>query len=291
MKIDKNIFLNHQIIKVPKDVNLHIFELQEITDEIKSFIDSKIVNITNGTRNRDLKIVKNKLRKFLSTKDNRTKGGAIAEFFIHLYLSTQEYKQECLFFNLEENSIKKGFDGYYSKDDIEWIMESKSGLISTKGISHKSKIKEAYDDLDNKLKGNVSNNPWENAYNHASHKDVNTQQSIVTNIDNFSNEFELGIFKDIKDFNIIPTATIFLNGVWGDNDIEKIKDDITKLVPTLIYQKLEIICFTKKWLFLNNLLFSASPFKVSLKAFFSPKNSPHIFSKSHEINFRDLKVE
>lgn len=247
MKINKNIFLNHQIIKVPKDVNLHIFELQEITDEIKNFIDSRIVNITNGTRERPLKIVKNKLKNFLaSKKSSTTEMGAIAEFFIHLYLSMQGYKQECLFFNLEENSIKKGFDGYYSKDDMEWIMESKSGLISTKGISHKSKVKEAYDDLDNKLKGNVSNNPWENAYNHAKHGDVNTEQSIVTNIEKFSNEFELDNFKNIKDFNIIPTATIFLDGVWIDNDIKRIKDDITKLVPTLTYQKLEIICFTKK---------------------------------------------
>jgi len=41
----------HQIININKDVNLHIIELQEITDEIKNFIDSKIVNVTNGTRN------------------------------------------------------------------------------------------------------------------------------------------------------------------------------------------------------------------------------------------------
>jgi hypothetical protein len=244
--------LIHQIISINKNVNLHIFELQEITDEIKGFIDSKIVNITNGTRERPLKIVKGKLKKFLkSKKDSNIEMGAIAEFFIHLYLSTQGYKQECLFFNLEENSIKKGFDGYYLKDDMQWIMESKSGLISTKGISHKSKVKEAYDDLDKRLKGKKKpsetiNNPWENAYNHASHKDVNTKQSIVKNIEKFSDEFELGIFKDIEEFNIIPTATIFLDGVWIDNDIEKIQKEVIALVSTLQFQKLEVICFTKK---------------------------------------------
>jgi len=239
--------LEHDIIAINENVNLHILELQEITDDVKNFIDSKIVNITNGSRERPINIVKSKLKNFLdSKKGSTTEMGAIAEFFIHLYLSTQGYKQECLFFNLEENSIKKGFDGYYSKEDTEWIMESKSGLISTKGISHKSKVKEAYDDLDKKLQGHVSNNPWENAYNHASHNDVNTSQGIVKNIEQFSNEFELGIFKDIKDFNIIPSATIFLDGIWVDNDKEKIQADITELILKLTYEKLEVICFTKE---------------------------------------------
>lgn len=239
--------LEYEIITINSNVNLHILELQEITDDVKDFIDSKIVNITNGSRERPLNVVKSKLKKFLdSKKGSTTEMGAIAEFFIHLYLSTQGYKQECLFFNLEENSIKKGFDGYYSKEDIKWIMESKAGFITTNGISHKSKVKEAYDDLDEKLKGNVSNNPWENAYNHASHKDVNTSHGIVKNIEQLSNEFELGIFKDIKDFNIIPSATIFLNDIWIDNDKEKIQTDITTLISKLTYEKLEIICFTKK---------------------------------------------
>lgn len=239
--------LTYQTININEDVNLHIFELQEITDEIKNFIDLKIVNITNGTRKIDLKIIKNKLRKFLSSKKgSSTEMGAIAEFFIHLYLSTQGYKQECLFSNLEEGSIKKGFDGYYSKNNLSWIMESKSGLSSTKGISHKSKIKEAYDDLDNKLKGNVSNNPWENAYRHSNLKDVNTKQNIIEIIEKNSNDFELGIFKDIKDFNIIPSATIFLDSIWIDNDIDKIKKEIIDLIPKLQYKNLEIICFTKK---------------------------------------------
>jgi hypothetical protein len=244
--------LTHQIISINKNTNLHIFELQKITNEIKNFIDTRIVNITNGTRKRDIKIVKNKLKNFLaSKKGSTTEMGAIAEFFMHLYLSTQGYKQECLFFNLEENSIKKGFDGYYSKNGIEWIMESKSGLSTTKGISHKSKVKEAYNDLDKRLKGikkpsETINNLWENAYNHAKHSDVGTKDSIVAKIENFSDEFELGIFKDIKDFNIIPSSTIFLDGIWIDNDICKITEDIKILVSTLQYQKLEIICFTKK---------------------------------------------
>lgn len=237
--------------KINEMVNLHVLELQEITGEIKALIDSKIVNITNGTRQRDLQIVKNKLRNFLSSKNDKTRMGAIAEFFTHLYLSTQGYKQECLFFNLEENSIKKGFDGYYSKDGLEWIMESKSGTVLTKGISHKSKIKEAYSDLDKRLQGikkpsETINNPWENAYNHACHRDVSTKETIVRNIEKLSDDFERGVFKNIKDFNIIPSASIFLNDVWINYNLDKLNREVENLVSELQYQKLEIICFTKK---------------------------------------------
>ena len=55
-------------------------------------------------------------------------------------------KQEFLFFNLEENSIKKGFDGLFSKDSETFLVESKSGTILTKGISHRTKLKTAYTD-------------------------------------------------------------------------------------------------------------------------------------------------
>ena len=79
-------------------------------------------------------------------KDDTTKIGAVAEFFIHLFLRELGYKQEFLFYNLEERSIKKGFDGYFSQGETQFIVESKSGFESTRNISHKAKIKEAYND-------------------------------------------------------------------------------------------------------------------------------------------------
>lgn len=228
------------------NVNLHILELTEISPEIASFIDSKIVPITYGNALTALEIVKIELINFFESKHENTKMGAIAEFFIHIYLSMLGYKQECLFFNLEEGSIKKGFDGYYSKDGFEWIMESKSGSVNSKEISHTSKINEAYIDLKDKVSGNVANNPWKNAYNHARHGDVATSKEIVDNIKSISNDFVLKKFRDISEFNIIPSATIFLDNVWISHDYDSIKSDIINLVGKLTYKNLEIICFTKK---------------------------------------------
>lgn len=239
-------FTHTKVEELLPNVNLHILELKEISPEIVSFIDSKIVPITSGNALADINIIKIELVNFFESKSPSITMGAIAEFFVHIYLSMLGYKQECLFLNLEEGSIKKGFDGYYSKDGSEWIMESKSGSISSQDISHKSKINEAYHDLKDKVSGSVANNPWKNAYNHARHGDVATSSKIVDNIKSISDDFVLNNFRDISEFNIIPSATIFLDNVWISNNYDSIKSDIINLVERLTYKNLEIICFTKK---------------------------------------------
>lgn len=232
------------IIKDSKEI--HIINIKDIDGEFSEVIDKYFVKICEGDSGSKIKIVKKKVRKFLDSKSDETKIGAIAEFFIHLHLNKLNFKQECKFLNLEEGSIKKGFDGYYSKNNEEWIMESKSGFITTKNISHVSKIKVAYEDLDNKIKGDTSNDPWNNAYNHACHRDIGTKESIITHIKKLSDDFEEDKFYNIKDFNIIPGATIFLDGTWIDNNFDEQINKVEKLISKLNYNKIIVICLTKK---------------------------------------------
>jgi hypothetical protein len=227
------------------NININIITIESVTPEFKLFMDNSLISIYLGNRNIDLSLTKQKLFNFLNTKSHNTKMGAIAEFFIHLYVRTIDMKQECLMGNLEEGSIKKGFDGYYSQGDEEWIMESKSGTIDTSTISHHAKISEAYRGLKSLLSGGSPNNPWENAYNHASHRDTNTRDTIIKNIEKFSNDFDTGIFYEIKNFNIIPSSTIFYNGIMSV-DTDEILEKLESLVGTFEYQKLEIICISKK---------------------------------------------
>lgn len=224
---------------------IHIIDIKDISDEFSKVIDEYFVRVCEGNSDSDIKIVKKRVLKFLESKSDDTRIGAIAEFFIHLYLNNLKYKQECRFLNLEEGSIKKGFDGYYSNDDEEWIMESKFGFSKTKGISHKNKILEAYKDLEDKIKGETKNNPWMNAYNHACHKDINTKESIVKHMKELADDFVLDNFYNIKDFNIIPCATIFLDGTWIDSDIDKTVNDVQESIVTLKYKKIIAICCTK----------------------------------------------
>ena len=161
--------------------------IDSLTDELKNKIDQQIIMICEGidsfrfseTDLQDsIRTVKKDLYDRIITKSEKIQHGMISEFFIHLVLSQENIKQECLFFNMAEKSIKKGFDGLYSRDKVLWIMESKSGKHDTRGISHSKKINEAVLDLENKLRGQSSNDPWKEAYNNVSHADVQTTQNI-----------------------------------------------------------------------------------------------------------------
>ncbi|ETD37974.1 hypothetical protein U724_18565 [Pseudomonas chlororaphis subsp. aurantiaca PB-St2] len=173
--------------------------------------------------------------------------GAAAELFAHLYLRMSGYKQEFLFFNLEEGSIKKGFDGFFSKDSDTYLLESKSGSISSKKISHKEKLKHAYSDLEKYVSGKSDkgkNNPWKNAYNHASHVDVGTEKSIRKKIKTLQDMFDLGNFNKITEFNIITCSTIFLSGVWDPKASTEILND-NSFILSFDGKTIKAMCVTK----------------------------------------------
>ncbi len=130
---------------------LTIIDIEDINEPIKRVLDENFVLICEGNTGSDLTTVKTHVKNLYSTKNKEWIMGATAEFFVHLYIRLTGFKQECLFLNLEENSIKKGFDGYYSKDGIEWLMESKAGSIESKDISYAGKVTLAINDLAAKI--------------------------------------------------------------------------------------------------------------------------------------------
>jgi hypothetical protein len=225
---------------------LFVIDIQTIDGALKDCLDRWFVKVCEGNRGIDLETVKARIRKFLETKTGSTiEMGAIAEFFLHVFLNEQGYEPQFLYTNLEEGSIKKGFDGYYFYSGDEWILESKSGLSTTTGVSHGSKVKESYDDLKTKLAGDGSNNPWENAYKHASMLTVGADSNVRQNIDKLSQLYTKGIFQKIDDTNIIPGATIFLTGTWAPSDHNAIESEISDLVKKLTYKKVVVLCVTK----------------------------------------------
>jgi hypothetical protein len=240
--------LKAEIKIITEDIELHVIDLKVLTDDIIKLLDAQIVGICEGDSDSTVAQVKSNFLRFLSTKDERTVLGATAEFFVHLYLNENGFKQEFLFFNLEEGSIKKGFDGYFSKESKEYIVESKSGSSSTKNISHKSKIREAYNDVKSNVEGKSSkstNNPWRNAYNHASHIDVQCIKPIRQKIKKLSDLYNSGKYIKVEEFNIIPCSTIFLDGIWVDDYSMKILNVEIEFLKEIKAKTAKIICLTK----------------------------------------------
>lgn len=241
---NKKIF-SSEIEELSGGNKLHLINIKDISLDLEELIDKNIAEICYGDPDRNIDVVKSRMRRLLKDNSNHLMG-ATAEFFAILYLKQLGYKQEFVFINLEENSFKKGFDGYYTSGDEEWILESKSGDIESQGATHPEKIGVAYRGLKKTIAGDSSNqnNPWENALFHA--KSVNSQKDIKSKLRQLADEFELGVFRDIKDFNIIPTSTIFLGNLWKEIDKDDLKEKIESYFSNKDFNKLNVICVNKK---------------------------------------------
>ncbi|GAD32235.1 conserved hypothetical protein [Photobacterium leiognathi lrivu.4.1] len=127
------------------------------------------------------------------------------------------------------------------------MLESKSGSIQSISISHRDKLKNAYSDLDKYVSGKSdksTNNPWKNAYNHASHIDVGTKKSIRTMIKELQDQFDSGVYSTIDKFNIIPCSTIFLKGSWTYGMSSDILID-HEFISKFSGKTIKAICVTK----------------------------------------------
>lgn len=229
-------------------LKLTIIDIPSIDDSVRTVLDENFVSICDGESDSSLTTIKKHVKNLFEKKNETWRMGAIAEFFVHLYIKLVGFKQECLFLNLEENSIKKGFDGFYSISNEPWLMESKSGSITTQNISHAGKITEAMNDLAEKVSGeaagSIPNNPWRNAYSHANQFSVNTAEPLRKWIKNLSDEFTNGTYHTIDEFNTIPCGTIFLTGQWIEQDHEAICDSILAIADRLKGKNVHAICIT-----------------------------------------------
>ena len=118
--------------EVEPNINLVYFDIEDVSNAI-AYLDSHIVTIFCGRQAEDEpEYAKTCLTNLFATKLNNESWlcGAVAEFFAHLLLNHKGYEQNFLYQNLEERSIKKGFDWVYSIEDELWLMESKSGRFN-----------------------------------------------------------------------------------------------------------------------------------------------------------------
>jgi len=245
------------VIEIVKDkLTFHFINIEDYDEAFKSFINSKIVSIYDTTfDDKDIELVKIQIKEWLQEKsaDENKKAGFIAEFVCHLYINHLNFEQHFLFTNLEEKgSMKKGFDGLYKLEDEMWIYESKSSISNTISANHNSNIGEAYRDVKAKLDGTKTNksgnpiSPWENAVHHAEIAKIKDNKTLIENLKEFRNRFLKKDFENMKNFNVIPSSTIFLEDRYSVIDNDDLKDKLEKLIKKYDYKKMNVLCINKR---------------------------------------------
>lgn len=217
-------------------------DVDSIDGYLESLIDTYIVDICYKDSAFKIAKAKKYIKDFINTEDEDRKKGAIAEFFLHLYLNSINMEQECLFKNLEENSPKKGFDGVYrdAKKEV-WYIESKSGAVNS--CTHKGKVQEAFRDLKDKFSSTTKNDPWLNAYTHL--REINPTDSLLDKFRALSDEYDAGKPIDMNEYNIAPCGTVYDNTGKVYNSLD-ISNDVFNYFAGKDYNKLFSICVTQR---------------------------------------------
>ena len=235
MKYTGNVIKLNVTSKKVLNIELYHLILSDIS-EVNDLIDKEIKNIWQPKSSYSLGEVKKEIHRLMSSKNDLQKHGICAEFFMHLFLRELGYKQKCVFSNLEENSMKKGFDGVYENLNDFWIAESKCGITEVK---HKDKIKEALDDIDDKIFDTSKNNPWKNAFHHILIQNNKKKDPLLKRVDALSKDYLNGVLHDSSEFNLIPTSTLFVNNNQSDQEI---KNEIKKIISNRKIKNMIVLC-------------------------------------------------
>ena len=215
--------------------NMYYVKFGDFKD-LQKTIDNELVDIVHASSYYDLTPTKLEIKTTLENKTEKQRNGSIAEFFAHLVVRNLGYIQQCLYRNLEESSMKKGFDGLYLYENLFWLMESKSTMKEM----HKDKIFDALSSIKEQIENTSKNNPWMNAVHHISNvENGKRNESIKQKILKLSKDFQENKSHSIDEFNLIPVSTLFLNNY---QKIDDIANDIITLLNGCNYKQVIIIC-------------------------------------------------
>lgn len=231
------------------DIEIYLIHVGDMYDQFKNFLNENLSSICKGEYHiNDFKYVKMELKEFLEGKksDPNKLMGSISELYAHLFFKSQGFSNKFVYLNLEENSMKKGFDGYFVKDDISWILDSKSGNHTTVNISHRNKLLEAHRSAKSQILGETNNNPWKNAFNHANNGDVRAERSLLQTIQTFSNKYMDKNYILPQELNVILSSTIFWFDQWREQPITNLISDLKDIEKNFEFDKTIIFCSNQK---------------------------------------------
>ncbi len=231
-------------VSIHKTTEYTVIFVEQFSDDIKNALRNNLSSICHGENKvksgRKSYSYQKTLKSFLDRYESKTKKikiGMIGELLVHLLISEyfDEFKVVTPYFNMEENSIKKGFDIVLTESNCAniWITEVKSGEI------HKDKnVKQTMIDLlgtakrDLETRLNDENETlWMEAVNGATIAldDNNVLKSAVKDIlEDWQDEASDGIYTSC-DKNVMLAGVLFSinDGTINSEAIEKKQETIT----------------------------------------------------------------
>jgi len=223
-----------------------ICHITDLSDELKELIREHLSTICHGSHVSDY--LNNPMYNYRSTihsfivrykkKTDDTKKGMIGEFLSHIIITRlfEEYVITSAFFNLEEKSIKKGFDIllFNTVDNTVWITEVKSGNLHTQKThdqTTKKLLNTAKTDLINRL-NEQETQYWHNAIHHvrAAVQDETDYRNILLNIlrENYGKAAATGQAKS-QDKNVVLISNLFapLSTKISDGPAKELADNLS----------------------------------------------------------------
>lgn len=201
------------------------FAIEEISDALKDVIRARLSEICHGaakaSRTSVLYSYKRTLTTFFEkfdTKSADTQKGMIGELLTHvLFLHyEEEFRAASPFFNMEEDSIKKGFDlvlQHKVTSEI-WFVEVKAGECGVETSINKlgGLLSLAKNDLKNAL-NSERNTLWQNAVNGANLviRDLGLKSQIETLLEEYNEKAVAGESAS-ADYNAVLVAVCFSGG-------------------------------------------------------------------------------
>jgi len=248
-------------VSITKNANYALCHITDFTDEIKNHLREQLSFICYGRScsesGKDLYNYRNTLKEFLSRYKNKSANlqkGMLGELLAHLVINLffdNTYYVASPFFNIEERSIKKGFDVVLSsKRNCElWITEVKSGeLHSRKDVNSTTLdlLSTAKNDLENRL--NESNRSlWLNAINGAKtvferHDDL--KDSIVEILENHGTVAETTNSYRARDTNVFLISALFAS--MNDlAELSTVENKFNLINDESVFKKLFILSIQK----------------------------------------------
>ena len=227
-----------QCIETP---TYNMYFIEQLTDELKQELRSRLVAICHGadavSSSSLLFTYKTTVRSFLNryqseeNKSEERKKGMIGELLVHTLIEIDgKYTVASPFFNMEENSFKKGYDiALFEPSSSElWITEVKSGEKQKSQATPTKTITDLVNKAKNDLKDRLSSSTttlWYNAINAAkvSMSNNNSQkQAVITLLEQCGDNAVLNQSSS-TDYNVILAGVAFhpISEKADDTAIEK----------------------------------------------------------------------